>query len=112
MNSIHHYTYSLFRKIKSKIDRRLNSILIPFLVKYEMVNLLCWLLIFSLKKIKKVSPINRSKYKVIVLNKGGGTDDLIQSQKNIIKISHICKATDHFLRLYTIQYLILKIKEL
>ncbi|MDB2618013.1 hypothetical protein N9Y88_05810, partial [Candidatus Pelagibacter bacterium] len=61
-------------------DRRLNSILIPFLVKYEMVNLLCWLLIFSLKKINKISPKGKSRYKVIVLNKGGGTDDLIQSQ--------------------------------
>ena len=39
MKLANHYKYILYRKIKSKIDRRLNSILIPFLVKYKMVNL-------------------------------------------------------------------------
>lgn len=94
--------------IKSKIDRRLNSILIPFLVKYEMVNLLCWLLIFSLKRINKISPKNRSKYKVIVLNKGGGTDDLIQSQKKYNKNITFLKSYRSFFK--NIYYSIFNIK--
>ena len=46
-----------------------------------MMNLLCFLIILNLKKIKEISPRDKIKYKVLVLNKSGGIDDLISSQK-------------------------------
>ena len=36
----------------------------------------------NLTKIKKILPKNSPKYKVVVLSKTGGVDDLIESQKN------------------------------
>lgn len=80
MNLTYLNIYNLFRTIKSKIDKKINIILIPLLVKYGMVNMLCLLLIFNLKKINKIKPKQKTKYKVIVLSKSGGTDDLICSQ--------------------------------
>lgn len=79
------YTYNLFRTIKSKIDKKINIILIPFLVKYEMLNTLCLVLIYNLKRINKITPKDKAKYKVIVLSKSGGTDDLISSQRKYNK---------------------------
>ena len=46
-----------------------------------MYNLLSLLLIFNLSKIKKILPRNKAKYKVLVLTKSVGIDDLISSQK-------------------------------
>jgi hypothetical protein len=59
--------------------------LIPFLVKYRMFNLLSLLLIINLSKIKKILPKETSKYKVIVLSKSAGIDDLIEGQKKLNK---------------------------
>ena len=42
--------------IKDKILGMINKILIPLLVKYKMTNLLCFLLVLNLKKIKKIAP--------------------------------------------------------
>lgn len=67
--------------IKDKILGVINEILIPFLVKYKMTNLLCFLLVLNLKKIKKIAPKKKVKHKVIVLYKSGGFDDLVESQK-------------------------------
>ena len=50
-----------------------------------MYNLLSLLLIFNLSKIKKISPKNKIKYKVLVLTKSVGIDDLISSQKKYNK---------------------------
>jgi len=75
----------------SKIINIINKILIPFLVKHEMFNLLSLLLILNLKKIKEILPKNKKKYRAIVLYKSGGIDDLISSQKkynyNILYLS-------------------------
>ena len=66
----------------NKILNFINKISIPFLVKHEMFNILCFLLILNLKKIKKINPKkNKIKYTAIVLYKSGGIDDLIESQK-------------------------------
>ena len=46
-----------------------------------MLNILSLLLILNLSKIKKISPKNGSKYRVLVLSKSAGIDDLIESQK-------------------------------
>ena len=46
-----------------------------------MTNLLCFLLVLNLKKIKKIAPKKKVKHKVIVLYKSGGFDDLVESQK-------------------------------
>lgn len=74
-----------------KIRNKVNEILIPFLVKYEMYNLLSLLFILNLNKIKKILPKSKSKYKAIVLSKSGGVEDLIESQKknneNILYLS-------------------------
>ena len=80
MNSIVSYSYNLFRTIKSKLDKKVNILLIPILVKYELFNLLSLVLIYNLKTINKVKPNNKIKFKVIVLSKSGGLDDLIYSQ--------------------------------
>jgi len=64
-----------------KIRNGFNKILIPFLVKQQMYNLLCLLLILNLNKIKKIMPKNRTKFKAIVLTKSAGIEDLIESQK-------------------------------
>jgi len=58
-----------------------SKLLIPYLIKFRAYKLLSILLIINLSKIKKISPKQKVKYKVIVLNKSGGTDDLIESQK-------------------------------
>lgn len=109
MNLIYRNGYNFYRIIKSRIDRPLNSFLIPILVKYEMINLLCWLLMFSLKKINIISPKEESKHRVIVLNKGGGTDDLIQSQKKYNKnITYLQSYRSFFKNIY---YSIFDIKD-
>ncbi len=59
----------------------INKLLIPFLVKFNMFNLLSYLLIFNLSKIKKILPPKKTKYRVLVLSKSAGIDDLIESQK-------------------------------
>lgn len=63
----------------------INKLLIPFLVKFKMFNLLSYLLIFNLSKIKKILPPKKTKYRVLVLSKSGGIDDLIVSQKKYNK---------------------------
>ena len=57
------------------------KILIPYLVKYNAYNFLSLLFILSLSKIKPILPKKKTKFKVIVLSKSGGIDDLIESQK-------------------------------
>ena len=63
--------------------------LIPFLVKHEAFNLLSILIILNLSKIKKILPKKKNKYRVIVLNKSGGNDDLIESQKKYLKLFYV-----------------------
>ena len=63
----------------------INKLLIPFLVKFKMFNLLSYLLIFNLSKIKKILPPQKIKYKVLVLSKSAGIDDVIESQKKYNK---------------------------
>ena len=102
------HTYNLFRMIKSKIDRLLNRLLIPILVKYKLVSLLSLLLIFTLKKINKIKPKETKKFKVVILNKGGGTDDLIHSQKKYNKnIEYLQSYRSFFKNIY---YTIFEIK--
>lgn len=50
-----------------------------------MLNLLCILMIFNLKKIKELVPRKKIRNKVIVLSKSAGIDDLICSQKKYNK---------------------------
>lgn len=50
-----------------------------------MYNLLSLLLIFNLSKIKRIYPKSKIKYKVLVLTKSVGIDDLISSQKKYNK---------------------------
>lgn len=71
--------YDIFLK---KIRNRLNKILIPFLVKQKMYHLLSFLMILNLRKIERILPKNKPKFKTIVLTKTGGIEDLIESQKN------------------------------
>ena len=72
----------MYERFLKKTRNRVNKILIPFLVKQKMYHLLSLLMIFNLKKIKKILPKNKSKFKTIVLTKTGGIEDLIESQKN------------------------------
>ena len=74
-----------FKKLLSKLRKKINKVLIYLFVKNNLVNLLSLLFIINLKKIDKISPKNKIKYKVIVLVKTGGLDDLICSQKKYNK---------------------------
>ena len=69
---------AFFFNFKIKIIK----ILIPFLVKYNGLNLLSLLFILSLSKIRSISPKKKIKFKIIILSKSGGIDDIIESQKN------------------------------
>lgn len=57
------------------------KILIPYLVKYKAYNLLSIFFILSLSKIKSILPRKETKFKIIILTKSGGVDDIIESQK-------------------------------
>ena len=63
---------------------RILKVLIPYLVKYNALNFLCLIFLMSLSSIKKIKP-NKKKYKILVLSKSGGIDDLIESQKKYNK---------------------------
>ena len=69
-------------KLLSKFTNVINFLLIPFFVKQEMFNLLCFLFSLNLRKIKKINPKKKPKHVAIVLYKSGGIDDLIESQKD------------------------------
>ena len=56
-------------------------VLVRYLVSYEMFNLLYYVFLLNIKKIKKIEPTNKTKKRVIVLNKSAGIDDLISSQQ-------------------------------
>ena len=77
MYPIFSYSHKLFCKII--------NLLIPILVKYQFVNLLSILLSLNIKKIRSINPSNKIKYKVLILSKSGGTEDLISSQKKYNK---------------------------
>ena len=64
---------------RSKLS--LSKILIPYLVRYKMYNMLSYLFILNLNIIDEILPKKKTKYKAIVLSKAGGTEDLIASQK-------------------------------
>ena len=68
-------------KFLISLHEKIINNLIPFFTRYEMMNLLSLFIILNLKKIKEISPRDKIKYKVLVLTKGGGVDDLISSQK-------------------------------
>ena len=68
---------SLLFYLKIKIVK----ILIPYLVKYNALNLLSFLFILNLSKIKSILPKKKVKFKIIILSKSGGIDDVVQSQK-------------------------------
>ena len=67
------------------LKRVINNMLIVFFVKNKMLNLLSLLLFFNSKKIKEIQPSNYIKYRVIVLPKSAGIDDLVSSQKKYNK---------------------------
>lgn len=77
-------SYSI-KKFLNKIKKRINKILIQFFVKNNLLTLLCLLFIFNFKKIRQIDAKNKIKYKVIVLTKSGGLDDLVCSQKKYNK---------------------------
>ena len=76
-------------KIRLEILSLINKVFLKFFVKYKFFNLLSYLFILNLSKIKEILPNKNFKHKAIVLYRTTGIDDLLQSQKNIIKISYI-----------------------
>ena len=65
----------------SKLKKKITLLLIPYLVRYKAYDLLSILFILNLSKIKLISPKKKIKFRVIVLSKSGGMDDIIESQK-------------------------------
>ncbi len=72
-------------KIRLKILSFINKVLIKFFVKYKFFNLLSYLFILNLSKIKEILPNKNFKHKAIVLYRTAGIDDLLQSQKKYNK---------------------------
>ncbi len=72
-------------KIRLKILSFINKVLIKFFVKYKLFNLLSYLFILNLSKIKEILPNKNFKHKAIVLYRTAGIDDLLQSQKKYNK---------------------------
>jgi len=72
-------------KIRLKILSFINKVLIKFFVKYKLFNLLSYLFILNLSKIKQILPNKNFKHKAIVLYRTAGIDDLLQSQKKYNK---------------------------
>ena len=68
---------NLFFYFKIKCIKKL----IPYLVNFNAFNLLSLLFILSLSKVKPILPKNKIKFKIIILSKSGGIDDIIESQK-------------------------------
>ncbi len=69
----------------SKIKKKIILSLLPFLVRYKAYNLLSLLFVLNLTKIKSILPKKDIKFKVIILSKSGGLDDIIESQKKYNK---------------------------
>ena len=65
----------------SNLKKKITLRLIPYLVRYKAFSLLSLLFILNLSRIKSILPKNEIKYKVIVLSKSGGMEDIIESQK-------------------------------
>ena len=65
----------------SDLKKKITLAMIPYLVRYKAYNLLSLLFILNLSKIKSILPRKKTKFKVIVLSKSGGLDDIIESQK-------------------------------
>lgn len=77
--------YSILRYILlilNIIIVKITNILIPFLIKYEMINSLCYLIILCLKELDELKTNNKEKYRILVLTKIGGIDDLMGIPKN------------------------------
>ncbi len=72
-------------KIRLKILSFINKVLIKFFVNYKFFNLLSYLFILNLSKIKEILPNKNFKHKAIVLYRTTGIDDLLQSQKKYNK---------------------------
>ena len=68
------------KKILFKFIIKIFKILIPYLVKFRALNLLSLLFVLSLSKLKSVSK-KKKKFKIVILSKSGGVDDVIESHK-------------------------------
>lgn len=91
--------YRILNKIYRFTKYLLNKKLISYLVKHKMIYLLSLLFIFSLKKIKIIKPKSNPKYRVIVLSKSGGVEDLIESQKRYNKDILFLSCKRHFFKI-------------
>ena len=56
--------------------------LIPIFVKNRAFDFLSYLFVYSLSKLKPLSSLQSSKYKIIILSKSAGIDDVIESRKS------------------------------
>ena len=69
------------KKLLFHFKIKITKILIPYLVKYKAYNFLSLLFVLNLSRMNSILPKKKSKFKIIVLSKSGGMDDLIESQK-------------------------------
>jgi len=65
----------------SNFKRKIISLIIPYLVRFKAFKLLSLVFILNLRTIKSILPKKKPKFKVIILSKSGGLDDVIESQK-------------------------------
>ena len=69
------------KKLLFHFKIKITKILIPYLVKYKAYNFLSLLFVLNLSRMNSILPKKETKFKIIVLSKSGGMDDLIESQK-------------------------------
>ncbi len=93
MRSLNKFILNFLKKIISKV----NNSLVKIFVKYELYTLLSILFILNLKKIKGIEAKNKIKFRIIVLAKSGGIEDLISSQKKYNKNIFYLKGSREFI---------------
>ncbi len=70
----------MYHIILNKIRFNINRIIIPILIRNNFLNLLSLLFLLNLRRIKRILPKKKHKYKIIVLGKLAGNEDLYTSQ--------------------------------
>ena len=65
----------------NQLNNLVIKILVPILTKLNSIFFLALLFRLNLRKINSINPKQKTKYKIIVLGKLGGNEDLYRSQK-------------------------------
>ena len=71
----------VMRSFFSNFSIKIYKILIPYLVRFRAFYLLSLLFRLSLTELKSKFSKRKAKFKIVILSKSGGVDDVLESQK-------------------------------